>query len=147
MYRVKETGRGRALRFDDSMEDDARRRKSIEAELRKAIDRNELTVAYQPYFASDGESVVGVEALVRWNHAELGYISPADFIPIAEDTGLIYELSDQVMRIAMTDALQWPDVMLALNLSPVQFRRTDTAEKILAIAAETGLDPSGSRSR
>jgi diguanylate cyclase len=141
MYRVKETGRGMAIRFDASMEDDAKRRKSIEVELRKAIERQELAVAYQPFFASDGESIVGVEALVRWTHAEMGVISPSDFIPIAEDAGLIYDLSDLVMRKAMTEAQQWPDIALALNLSPVQFRRKDTVETILALVAETGIDP------
>jgi diguanylate cyclase len=141
MYRVKETGRGMAIRFDASMEDDAKRRKSIEVELRKAIERNELAVAYQPYFASDGESIVGVEALVRWTHAEMGVISPSDFIPIAEDAGLIYDLSDLVMRKAMAEAQQWPDITLALNLSPVQFRRKDTVETILGIVAEAGIDP------
>jgi diguanylate cyclase len=141
MYRVKETGRGMAIRFDESMEDDAKRRKSIEVELRKAIERNELTIAYQPFFASDGESVVGVEALVRWNHAEMGPISPGVFIPIAEEAGLIYDLSDQVMRKAMVEAQQWPDITLALNLSPVQFRRKDTVENILAMVAASGIDP------
>jgi diguanylate cyclase (GGDEF)-like protein len=141
MYRVKETGRGMAIRFDESMEDDAKRRKSIEVELRKAIERQELKVAYQPFFASDGESVVGVEALVRWTHAEMGIISPSDFIPIAEEAGLIYDLSDLVMRKAMTDALQWPDIVLAMNLSPVQFRRKDTVERILEMVAEIGIEP------
>ena len=141
MYRVKESGRGTCLRFDESMEDDARKRKSLEADLRKALDRDELHVAYQPYFASDGETMVGVEALVRWQHAEQGLISPAVFIPVAEDSGLIHQLSDFVMRAAMTQALEWPDLTLALNLSPVQFRRKETVGTILSLVEEIGIDP------
>jgi diguanylate cyclase len=141
MYRVKESGRGTCLRFDESMEDDARKRKSLEVDLRKALDRNELHVAYQPYFASDGETMVGVEALVRWKHAEQGLISPGVFIPVAEDSGLIHQLSDFVMRSAMTQALEWPDLTLALNLSPVQFRRKETVGTILSLVEEIGIDP------
>ncbi len=141
MYRVKESGRGTCLRFDESMEDDARKRKSLEVDLRKALDRDELHVAYQPYFASDGETMVGVEALVRWTHPEQGLISPAVFIPVAEDSGLIHQLSDFVMRVAMTQALEWPDLTLAVNLSPVQFRRKETVGAILSLVEEIGIDP------
>jgi diguanylate cyclase len=141
MYRVKESGRGTCLRFDDSMEDDARKRKSLESDLRKALQKDELHLAYQPFFASDGETVVGVEALVRWNHPEQGPISPGVFVPIAEDSGLIHQLSDFVMRTAMRQALEWPNLTLALNLSPVQFRRKETAPSILRFAEETGIDP------
>lgn len=141
MYRVKESGRGTSLRFDDSMEDDARRRKSLEADLRKALDAGELHLAYQPYFASDGETMVGVEALVRWNHTDQGVVSPSVFVPIAEDSGLIHQLSDFVMQTAMRDAMQWPDLILAINLSPVQFRRKDTVATVLRYVAESGIDP------
>jgi diguanylate cyclase len=141
MYRVKESGRGTCLRFDNSMEDDARKRKSLESDLRKALDRGELHLAYQPFFASDGETIVGVEALVRWNHPTQGAISPGVFVPIAEDSGLIHQLSDFVMQTAMRQALDWPDLTLALNLSPVQFRRKETAPTILRYVEEVGIDP------
>jgi diguanylate cyclase len=141
MYRVKESGRGSSMRFDESMEHDARKRKSLEADLRKALERNELYMAYQPYFASDGETMVGVEALVRWNHPEQGPISPGIFVPIAEDSGLIHQLSDFVMQTAMKQALDWPDLTLALNLSPVQFRKKDLVESILGYVEQTGIDP------
>jgi diguanylate cyclase (GGDEF)-like protein len=141
MYRVKETGRGSCIRFDESMEDDARKRKSLEADLRKALDRGELHLNYQPYFASDGETMVGVEALVRWKHPEQGLISPAVFVSIAEDSGLIHQLSDFVMQTAMRQALEWPDLTLALNLSPVQFRRKETVGTLLGFVEEIGIDP------
>jgi diguanylate cyclase (GGDEF)-like protein len=141
MYRVKENGRGTCIRFDESMEDDARKRKSLESDLRKALDRGALHLAYQPFFASDGETMVGVEALVRWNHPEQGPISPAVFVPIAEDSGLIHELSDFVMQTAMRQALEWPDLTLALNLSPVQFRRKETVPTLLGFVEEIGIDP------
>jgi diguanylate cyclase (GGDEF)-like protein len=141
MYRVKESGRGTCLRFDESMEDDAKKRKSLESDLRKALDRNELHLNYQPYFASDGETMVGVEALVRWNHPEQGLISPAVFVPIAEDSGLIHQLSDFVMQTAMRQAMEWPDLTLALNLSPVQFRRKETVGTLLGFVEEIGIDP------
>jgi diguanylate cyclase (GGDEF)-like protein len=141
MYRVKESGRGTCVRFDESMEDDARKRKSLEADLRKALDRGELHLNYQPYFASDGETMVGVEALVRWKHPEQGLISPAVFVSIAEDSGLIHQLSDFVMQTAMRQALEWPDLTLALNLSPVQFRRKETVGTLLGFVEEIGIDP------
>ncbi len=141
MYRVKEAGRGTSLRFDDSMEDDARRRKSLEVDLRKALEAGELHLAYQPYFASDGETMVGVEALVRWNHTDQGVVSPSVFVPIAEDSGLIHQLSDFVMQTALRDAAQWPDLILAINLSPVQFRRKDTVSTVLKYVADSGIDP------
>jgi diguanylate cyclase len=141
MYRVKESGRGSSMRFDESMEHDARKRKSLEADLRKALERNELYMAYQPYFASDGETMVGVEALVRWNHPEQGPISPGIFVPIAEDSGLIHQLSAFVMQTAMKQALDWPDLTLAINLSPVQFRKADLVESILGYVEQTGIDP------
>ncbi|MCX7323219.1 MAG: EAL domain-containing protein, partial [Hyphomicrobiales bacterium] len=89
----------------------------------------------------DGETMVGVEALVRWNHADQGVISPAVFVPIAEDSGLIHQLSDFVLQTALQDAAQWPNLNLAINLSPVQFRRKDTVSTILKHVTDSGIDP------
>lgn len=139
MYRVKAAGRGQALRFQASMEDEIRRRRFLEVELRHAIAREELQLYYQPCMASDGETLVGVEALIRWNHPREGLISPAEFIPLAEQTGLIVEIGEWVMRRALTDALDWPEIHIAVNVSPVQFRRPDLLETFLGIIKEVGI--------
>lgn len=140
MYQVKANGRGESLRFVASMEDELRRRRLLETELRHAVERNQLRVLYQPFMASDGETLVGVEALLRWEHPTEGMISPAVFIPIAEESGLIVEIGAWVMRQAMRDALDWPSLHLAVNVSPVQFRRPTLLEDVLAIVEETGFD-------
>jgi diguanylate cyclase len=141
MYRVKASGRGQALRFDPSMEDEIRRRKFLEGELRNAVARDQLEVFYQPYLASDGETVVGVEALLRWHHPEEGLISPGIFIPLAEESGLIVEIGEWAMRQALTDALDWPDVHIAVNVSPIQFRRQDLLQRVLQTIADVGIEP------
>jgi diguanylate cyclase (GGDEF)-like protein len=139
MYRAKTGGRGQAIRFHASMEDEIKRRKFLEGELRHAIARHQLQVFYQPYLSSDGDSLVGVEALMRWTHPTEGDISPGVFVPLAEETGLIVEIGDWMMRRAMTDALSWPDVHIALNVSPVQFRRKELVENTVALVTEIGI--------
>jgi diguanylate cyclase (GGDEF)-like protein len=139
MYRAKTGGRGQAIRFHASMEDEIKRRKFLEGELRHAIARDQLQVFYQPYLSSDGDSLVGVEALMRWSHPTEGDISPGVFVPLAEETGLIVEIGDWMMRRAMTDALSWPDVHIALNVSPVQFRRKELVENTVAMVTEVGI--------
>ena len=141
MYRVKADGRGRALRFDYSMEDELRRRKFLEGELRNALARDQLEVFYQPYLSSDGETVVGAEALLRWHHPEEGMISPGVFIPLAEESGLVVEIGEWAMRRALTEAMNWPGVHIAVNVSPVQFKRQDLLYRVLRIIAEVGIDP------
>jgi len=141
MYRVKAGGRGQALRFTPSMEDEIRRRKFLEAELRLAVQRNQLEVFYQPIMASDGETLVGAEALLRWHHPEEGMISPGVFIPLAEESGLIVEIGDWAMRQALMDAKEWPDIVMAVNVSPVQFRRKELLENTLALIEEIGVEP------
>lgn len=140
MYRVKAAGRGQALRFVPSMEDEIRRRKFLESELRLAIQRDQLEVFYQPTMASDGETMVGVEALLRWHHPDEGMISPGVFIPLAEESGLIVEIGGWVMRRALQDAMDWPDIHIAINVSPVQFRRKDLLETTLALIEEIGIE-------
>lgn len=140
MYRAKAAGRGQSHRFHLSMEDDLRRRRFLEDELRHAIERDELTVFYQPYFRADGESIVGVEALLRWRHHKEGQISPAIFIPIAEQCGLISTISDWMMRHALRDIKRWPGLTLSLNLSPVQFRQKNLVASIKDLVDEAGVD-------
>jgi diguanylate cyclase len=141
MYKAKAAGRGVAIRFDPAMEDYVRNRKVMEDELRHAVERNELQMVYQPVMAADGETVRGVEALVRWNNPKLGAVSPGEFIPLAEETGLINSIGDWTVRMALADARDWDDLHIAVNVSPVQFRGRNLAERLVAIANDTGINP------
>ncbi len=98
------------------------------------------SVEYQPFVDRAGERVLGVETLVRWNRAGES-VSPAVFVPMAEQSGLIHALGEWVLRRACEDACRWPGLTVAVNLSPVQFRHPDLADRIARILAETGLDP------
>jgi EAL domain-containing protein (putative c-di-GMP-specific phosphodiesterase class I) len=123
------------------MDADLVKRKLIENDLRAAIERNELHVAYQPIVSNNGETVIGVEALCRWTHAARGDIAPSEFIPIAEYSGLIIPLGEWVLRRACLDAKAWPGVFIAVNVSPLQFRRPNFVGIVERILAETGFDP------
>jgi diguanylate cyclase (GGDEF)-like protein len=139
LYRAKNEGRRRACIYDDVMDADLVQRKQLEHDLRNAIDNDELLLAYQPVFSADGERVVGVEALARWNHPDRGAIPPAEFIPIAEHSGLIIPLGEWALRRACLDATAWP-VALAVNVSALQFRRPDFVHVVERILEETGFD-------
>jgi EAL domain-containing protein (putative c-di-GMP-specific phosphodiesterase class I) len=117
-------------------------RRMLERDLRQALAAEQLKVHYQPLADCGGGGIVGFEALVRWNHPERGFISPAQFIPLAEECGLIMPLGAWVLRRACADAATWPDdKLVAVNLSPAQFRHADLAKEILAVLRETGLPP------
>ncbi|MFO7543375.1 MAG: EAL domain-containing protein [Thiobacillus sp.] len=122
-------------------------RLTLETALRKAIERNQLDVHYQPKVETTTGRIIGAEALLRWNHAEMGAISPARFIPLAEETGLILPLGEMVLRRACTDALKWDQIGCALpvsvNVSSLQFRRGDISAIIQSALESTGL-PAGS---
>jgi EAL domain-containing protein (putative c-di-GMP-specific phosphodiesterase class I) len=122
------------------MDADLVQRKQLEHDLRQAIDSDALHLAYQPVFSTDGSRVVGAEALARWNHPERGAIGPAEFIPIAEHSGLILPLGEWALRRACLDAAAW-SVSVAVNVSPLQFRRPDFVEMVQRILTETGFDP------
>src|SRR5712691_3809293 len=141
LYRAKNQGRRRACIYDAEMDADIVQRKLLEHDLRHAIDTDGLDLAYQPVFSADGERVVGVEALARWNHPQRGPIPPVEFIPIAEHSGLIVALGEWALRRACVTASGWP-VALAVNVSPLQFRQPDFVEMVQRILAETGFDPS-----
>jgi diguanylate cyclase (GGDEF)-like protein len=141
LYRAKNEGRNRACVYDTAMDDNVLKRKLVENELRVAIDKGELRLAYQPIVNNSGETVVGVEALARWHHSERGEIPPSEFIPIAEDSGLIIALGEFVLRRACLDGNAWPDIMVSVNVSPLQFRRADFVDVVERILAETGFDP------
>jgi diguanylate cyclase (GGDEF)-like protein len=142
LYRAKNEGRNRACIYDSAMDADLLKRKLLENDLRAAIENDGLRVAYQPIVNNSGETVVGVEALCRWTHPERGEIPPTEFIPIAENSGLIIELGEQVLRRACLDGKAWPGIAVSVNVSPLQFRRADFVDVVERILAETGFDPS-----
>jgi EAL domain-containing protein (putative c-di-GMP-specific phosphodiesterase class I) len=142
LYRAKNEGRNRACIYDTAMNSNLISRKLIENDLRVAIDNDQLEIAYQPIVNGSGETVVGGEALCRWHHPERGDIPPAEFIPIAENSGLIIALGEKVLRRACVEASAWPGLMLAVNVSALQFRRPDFVDVVERILAATGFDPS-----
>jgi diguanylate cyclase (GGDEF)-like protein len=141
LYRAKNEGRNRACIYDAAMDADLSNRKLVEQDLRETIERDKLQVLYQPIVNASGETVVGVEALARWPHPARGLIGPADFIPIAEHSGLIIELGAWVLRRACIDGKAWPKLTVAVNVSPLQFRQLDFVTVVERILAETGFDP------
>jgi predicted signal transduction protein with EAL and GGDEF domain len=142
LYRAKNEGRNRACIYDSVMDADLANRKLLEIDLRRAIETDSLNLLYQPLVNASGEVLVGVEALCRWTHPSRGEIEPAEFIPIAEHSGLIIELGDWVLRRACRDAKAWPGVSIAVNVSPLQFRRADFVSSVERILEETRFDPS-----
>jgi diguanylate cyclase (GGDEF)-like protein/PAS domain S-box-containing protein len=143
LYRAKRDGRGTFRFFGAEMDLQVQTRNRLAHDLRLAMSRDELRLVYQPFIDSRTGTVTGCEALIRWQHAEKGLISPADFIPLAEATGLIVPMGDWVLEQACQEAVQWPDLRrVAVNISPVQFRDHDLPERILAILLRTGLPAS-----
>ncbi|RDV05313.1 EAL domain-containing protein [Undibacter mobilis] len=141
LYRAKNEGRNRACIYDNAMDADLSKRKLLEGDLREAIKHGQLRLLYQPIVDKSGDVMLGVEALCRWTHPTRGEISPAEFIPLAENSGLIVELGAWVLRKAMLDGLAWPSLTVAVNVSPLQFRRADFADLVERTLAETGFDP------
>ncbi|MGX4801526.1 bifunctional diguanylate cyclase/phosphodiesterase [Bradyrhizobium guangdongense] len=142
MYAAKSEGRGTFRIFVPEYDDKARQRRQLELDLRQALVRGEFEVHYQPLVDLSANVVSGCEALLRWRHPERGMVSPADFIPVAEDTGLIGEIGEWVLRQACAEAASWPgDIHIAVNVSPVQFRFRTLALKVAAALAESGLAP------
>ena len=142
MYAAKAAGRRTHRFFEPSMETEANRRRAMEIDLRAAIAEGAFELHYQPLVDLNTNAVTGCEALLRWRHPRRGMVSPVEFIPIAEETGLIEEIGDWVLRTACTEAATWPDnVRIAVNVSPVQFRSQTLSLKVAAALAETGLDP------
>jgi diguanylate cyclase (GGDEF)-like protein/PAS domain S-box-containing protein len=140
LYRAKADGRGTYRFFETGMDARAQARRMLELDLRSALRRNEFEVYYQPIRDVAGDRIVAFEALARWNHPLRGSISPLNFIPLAEETGLIVPLGDVVLRKACADAASWSqDVCVAVNLSPVQFRNPNLVPSVKAALAETGL--------
>jgi diguanylate cyclase (GGDEF)-like protein/PAS domain S-box-containing protein len=148
MYRAKESGRARCVLFDAEMRASAMRRLEVERELRYALDRDELVLHYQPVVSLRSGEITGLEALVRWQHPKRGLLDPAEFVSIAEDSGLIEPLGRWVQERACQQILDWheqrPDARpfdVAVNLSARQVAHRDLPATIAEIIARTGLDP------
>jgi diguanylate cyclase (GGDEF)-like protein len=142
LARAKGDGGQRMCFFEHSMDKALQRRRMVEHELRLALGREEFEVVYQPQYDLATERQCGSEALVRWHHPVHGKIAPGHFISVAEDTGLIVPLGEWVLRRACTDAAKWPDpLIVAVNLSPAQFRDGDIAETVAEVLKETKLPP------
>ncbi len=143
MYAAKSAGRRTYRFFKPDMEAQVTARHVLEMDLRQAISDGALEVYYQPCISLRDNGITGCEALLRWRHSERGMISPAEFIPIAEETGLINQLGEWVLMTACAEATTWPDdIKLAVNVSPVQFKSGTLALKILAALAASGLPAS-----
>jgi diguanylate cyclase (GGDEF)-like protein/PAS domain S-box-containing protein len=141
LSRAKAAGRGKTRFFEVEMDNRQRERRVIQHELDSAIARNELLLFYQPQ-ANIGGEVTGFEALVRWHHPQRGMVSPATFIPVAEESGLIMQIGEWVLREACREAASWPHpLQIAVNLSPIQFRHGDLAGLVHSVLLETGLSP------
>ena len=142
MYEAKSSGKRTHRIFEPQLEKRAKDRRQLETDLRRALATGSLDVHYQPIVDLQTNEINGCEALARWKHAERGYVSPADFIPVAEQAGLIVELGEYVLRTACTEAARWPKtVKLAVNVSPLQFKSDTFAFKVVAALAESGLSP------
>jgi diguanylate cyclase (GGDEF)-like protein/PAS domain S-box-containing protein len=141
LYRAKAAGRGKTRFFEIEMDNRLRERRAISNELSSAIARNELCLHYQPLAKIDGE-VIGFEALLRWQHPQRGMVSPATFIPVAEESGLIMQIGEWALREACREAASWSQpLQIAVNLSPIQFRHGDLAGLVHSLLLETGLAP------
>jgi diguanylate cyclase (GGDEF)-like protein/PAS domain S-box-containing protein len=140
MYGAKADGRRTYRFFEPAMDARAKARLTLERDLRQALVDGGFEIHYQPLVDLNSDEVTGCEALLRWRHPQRGMISPADFVPVAEDTGLIVELGEWVLRTACAEAATWPDhVRLAVNVSPVQLKCPTLALKIASALAASGL--------
>ena len=141
LYRAKQRGRSRYRRFTRDMDASVKLRLELEMELRRAIAREELSVAYQPIVTVGQGDIVGVEVLLRWQHPERGAIRPDLFVPIAEQGGLMIVLGNWMLRHVFAQCRDWPACDISVNLSPIQIMAGNFVPTMAAIVAETGIDP------
>jgi diguanylate cyclase (GGDEF)-like protein len=142
LYRAKEEGRGTFRYFESGMDARAQARRIIELDMRAAVRNGEFELDYQPILQAESGEITGFEALVRWRHPQRGLISPADFIPLAESTGLIVPLGEWILRKACSDAAAWSrPVRVAVNLSPVQFKHRSLVSSVMEAVTSAGLEP------
>lgn len=142
LYRAKVNGRGAYCYFETTMNDQVQARRTLELELREALAQGEFEVLYQPLLHLKDNYISGFEALLRWRHPTRGIVSPSDFIPLAEELGLIVPIGEWVMAQACADAATWPEVVnVAVNLSPVQFHNPGLLSAVRSALTSSGLVP------
>ena len=146
MYRAKSSGKGQVQLFNEGMRSYATKLCDLQNDLRQALARKQFVLHYQPTFSINSGKILGVEALIRWQRSESEFVLPTDFIPLAEETGLISEIGEWVLRSACAQNVAWqragiPPVRMAVNLSPRQLQEKDFPEKVLRILDETSLRP------
>ncbi len=147
MYRAKEAGRNTYCFYDKQMNDDVLENLQMRSGLGRALERGEFVLHYQPQIDIASGALVGVEALIRWQHPTLGMVPPGRFIPVAEETGQIVPIGEWVMMEACRQAAAWhaagyPKISMAVNLSAIQFKRGDVEKVVIRALHESGLDPS-----
>ncbi|MDP1558713.1 MAG: EAL domain-containing protein [Nitrosomonas sp.] len=146
MFQAKRQGRNRHEYYRDEIGNQFNKRLHLETNLRKALDNGEFEVYYQPQVSVHNRRIIGMEALIRWNHPELGLVSPDDFIPIAEETGLIVPIGSWVMESAARQTVTWRDkgfglLRIGINLSAKQFQGKDLAKEVADVISKTGIMP------
>ncbi|MGB5660520.1 MAG: GGDEF domain-containing phosphodiesterase, partial [Thermoanaerobaculia bacterium] len=146
LYRAKSEGRNTFRFFKDEMNIEIQRRMSLARDMHGAVQRNELFLEYQPQVSLGERRIVGIEALLRWRHPELGILEPTEFVPIAESVGLIVEVGEWVLQAACRQAKNWqnrrlPALPVAVNISAAELRDSRFVSRVSRILAETGLEP------
>lgn len=142
LLEAKRAGRSRYRTFEPAMDAALRERRELETELRRALALKQFELHYQPFLDLGTDRVIGFEALIRWEHPTKGRISPIDFIPMAEETGLIVKIGEWVLNTACTTAMSWPDpISVAVNVSPVQFQSDGLIDAVTTALARSGLPP------
>jgi predicted signal transduction protein with EAL and GGDEF domain len=143
MYSAKSDGRGTYRMFDPQMDAMVQMRRSLETDMRTALAEGAFSLAYQPLVNLQSGQVTAFEALLRWKHPERGAISPAEFIPVAEEMGLIVQIGEWALRRACMEAITWPEpVRVSVNLSPLQFAKGNLVATVMSALASSGLPPS-----
>ena len=141
LYRAKHEGRGATRFFTPAMDQQLRERRALERDLRSAVANGELSLEYQPQQHNSGK-IIGFEALVRWHHPQRGTVPPAEFIPVAEESDLILEIGEWVLREACREAATWDNsLQVAVNVSAIQFRRGDLQHLVRTVLNESGISP------
>jgi predicted signal transduction protein with EAL and GGDEF domain len=143
LFKAKSQGRGTFRFFTDAMDQEIQARRALEIDLRRALAMQEFSLVYQPQFMIEGNQLIGFEALIRWATPQRGNVSPAQFIPLAEEIGLISSMGEWVLRTACLEAASWSaPLSVSVNLSPLQFKNPKLVATIVSALAAAGLPPS-----